>query len=179
MKKKIFIILTSVLMITLAFAGVVDAQVLPGLLLKEDKLEATGYVEAFETNIITVDGVQYEITEDTEIEEGIEIGDFVKVKYYEGDAGLIALEVELEDEEFEEFEAEGYVDTYVMGEYIIVDGVQYEITEDTEIDEGLEIGDFVKVKYYEGDAGFIALEVELEEVESTKNSKPRVTLILM
>jgi hypothetical protein len=163
MKKKMFTIIASVLLITLASAGVVGAQALPGLLLEEEKLEATGYVDEFEMDYLVVDGVRYELTMDTEIEEEIEVDDFVKVKYYEEEELFIALEVELEDEEFEEFEAEGYVDEYLMDEYIIIDGVRYELTMDTEIEEEIEVGDFVKVKYYEEEGLFIALEVELKD----------------
>jgi hypothetical protein len=149
MNKKMLLIVSTVLMTTLAFAGVVGAQALPGLLLEGEKLEATGYVDEFGMESLIVDGISYVITEDTEFEEEIVVGDFVKVKYYEEEELLIALEVELEDEEFEEFEefeAEGNVDEYVMGEYIIVDGVRYELTMDTEIEDEIEVGEFVKVK---------------------------------
>jgi len=165
MKKKMLMIIAGILMITLASAGVVGAQALPGLLLEEEKLEATGYVDELEMDYLVVDGISYEITEDTELKEEIVVGDFVKVKYYEEEGQFIALEVELEDEEFEEFEAEGYVEEYVMGEYIIVDGVRYELTMDTEVEDEIEVGDFVKVKYYEDEEMFIALEVELEDEE--------------
>jgi hypothetical protein len=166
MKKKMFTIIAGVLLITLASAGVVGAQALPGLLFEEEKLEATGYVDEFEMDYLVVDGVRYELTMDTEIEEEIEVGDFVKVKYNGEEELFIALEVELEDEEFEEFEAEGYVDEYVMGEYIIIDGVRYELTMDTEIEKEIEVGDFVKVKYYEEEELFIALEVKLEDEDA-------------
>jgi len=163
MNKKMLLFVSTVLMITLVFAGVVGAQALPGLLLEGENLETTGYLDEFEMDYLIVDGIRYEITMDTEIEEEIVLGDFVKVKYYEEEELLIALEVELEDEEFEEFEAEGYVEAYVMGEYIIVDGVRYELTMDTEIEDEIEVGDLVKVKYYEDEETLIALEVELED----------------
>ncbi len=162
MNKKMLLIGSTVLMITLAFAGVVGAQALPGLLLEGENLETTGYLDEFEMDYLIVDGIRYEITMDTEIEEEIVLGDFVKVKYYEEEELLIALEVELEDEEFEEFEVKGYVDEYEEG-YIIVDGVRYELTMDTEIEDEIEVGDFVKVKYYEDEETLIALEVELED----------------
>jgi hypothetical protein len=128
-----------------------------------EEFEIKGYLEEYVIGeYIIVDGVQYELTMDTEVEEELEVGDFVKVKYYEDEELFIALEVELEDEEFEEFEVKGYVDEYEEG-YIIVDGVRYELTMDTEIEDEIEVGDFVKVKYYEDEETLIALEVELED----------------
>ena len=162
MKKKLLLIAASVLMITLTLAGVVGAQALPGLFLEGEDLEATGTIEEFEMDYLVVDGMRYELTEETELGEDLEIGDFVKVKYYEEGELLIALEVEPETEEFE---IEGYVEEYVMDEYIIVDGIRYELTTETEILEEIAVDDFVKVKYFlEADLN-IALEVELLEEE--------------
>ncbi len=164
MKNKKLLAITIVLTLALSLVGVVYAQDIIAMDVESDEMEAYGAIEELALDYLIVDGVHYELTMDTEIEEDIEVGDWVKVKYYVEDELNIAIEVELEDPEYDEMEVYGTVEELAV-DYLIVDGVRYELTMDTEIEEEIEIGDSVKVKYYVEDDLNIAIEVELEDAD--------------
>lgn len=64
--------------------------------------EVTGPVEAIGESSLTVDGIEYAVTDDTKFEEGLSslddlsVGDEVEIEYESRDGGREALEVELE-----------------------------------------------------------------------------------
>ena len=71
----------------------------------EDEQEAQGIVEALGENTLTVDGIEYRVTGDTEFDEGLEslddvsVGDEVEIEYEERDGGRVALEIEPADDD--------------------------------------------------------------------------------
>lgn len=95
-------VISIVLTLAMTVAGVAYAQDIIAFDQEDDELEAYGTIEEFETEYLLVDGVRYELTMDTEFEEGIEVGDWVKVKYFIEDDLNIAIEVELEDPDEED-----------------------------------------------------------------------------
>jgi len=168
MKNKKLLAITIVLTLALSLVGVVYAQDIIAMDVESDEMEAYGAIEELALDYLIVDGVRYELTMDTEIEEDIEVGDWVKVKYYVEDELNIAIEVELEDPEYDEMEVYGTVEE-LAPDYLIVDGVRYELTMDTEIEEDIAVGDWVKVKYYVEDELNIAIEVELEDADEEED----------
>lgn len=160
MRKKIFSILAGVMMIALTVAGVVYAR-------EVFDLEAEGRVEGVDTGFLLVDGDLYMIVEESEVEEGLVVGDWVKIKYYvDEEDQMIIIEAEIEDEpetEYEEIELFGTVEG-LSEEVLTVDGEDYLIMPESEIEDGIEAGDYVKVKFYEDEEGqYILIEAELEE----------------
>ena len=102
MKNKKLLAITIVLTLALSLVGVVYAQDIIAMDVESDEMEAYGTVEELALDYLIVDGVRYELTMDTEIEEDIAVGDWVKVKYYVEDELNIAIEIELEDADEEE-----------------------------------------------------------------------------
>lgn len=164
MRKKIFSILAGVMMIALTVAGVVYAGELTDF-------EVEGWVEGvdLEDGYLVVDGDPYMIVDDSEVDEEIVVGDWVKIKYYlDEEEQMIIIEVEIEDEpemEYEEFEVEGTFKE-IDGDILTLEEYEFEflITDDSEIEDDIEPGDYVKVKYYlDEDEQMILIEVELED----------------
>ena len=159
MRKKIFSILAGVIMIALTVAGVVYAR-------EVFDLEVEGRVEGIDTDSLLVDGDLYMIVEESDVEEEIVVGDWVKIKYYEDEGMLIIVEAEIEDEpemEYDEIELYGTVDG-MSDEVLTVDGEDFLIMPESEIEEDIVAGSYVKVKYYvDGEGRFILIEVELED----------------
>jgi len=163
MRKKIFSILAGVMMIALTVAGAAYARELTKEVV-EGRVEQGGSEEGY----LVVNETRYEFVDESEVYEPISVGDWVKIKYYEDEDLQIIIEVEIEDEpetEYEKREVEGTV-LRITGELLILEEFGYEflITEDTEIEEGIGEGNYVKVKYYEVEENqVILLEVELED----------------
>ncbi len=108
----------------------------------ENRFEFTGAVESIDPWLVA--GIPFETNEWTEIEDGIAIGDMVKV---EGvileDGSWVAEEIKLLDEaDHLTFEFYGVVDDI---DPWIVSGIPLSVTAVTEIDEGIDVGDLVKV----------------------------------
>ena len=94
--------LKGVALLLLVF-GFVGCDALEDLI--ENEKEVQGIVEAIGENELTVDGIDYLVTADTEFEDGYEsladvsVGDEVEIEYEENDTGRVALEVEPADED--------------------------------------------------------------------------------
>ena len=162
MRKKIFSILAGVMMIALTVAGAVYARELT-----DEVIEGMVAEGGTEDGYLVVNETRYEFVDESEVDEPISVGDWVKIKYYEDEDLQIIIEVEIEDEpetEYEKKEVEGTVLT-ITGDLLILEEFGYEllITEDSEIEEGVGEGDYVKVKYYDNGEELIILEVELED----------------
>ena len=141
-----------------------------------EEQEAYGTLESQSGDSLVVDGVSYLINAESEVEDELQSGDYVKVKYYEHENGdLIALEVEqedqdrddddddMDDEDYEEQEAYGTLES-LSDDSLVVDGVTYLIEEDAELEEDLAVGDTVGVEFYENEDGdLILLEVEVDD----------------
>ena len=73
--------------------------------LVENEQEVQGFVEAKGENELTVDGISYLVTADTEFDEpytsleDVNVGDEVEIEYEENSTGRVALEVEAADDD--------------------------------------------------------------------------------
>jgi len=108
----------------------------------ERRFEFTGTVEQIDHWIVS--GVHFDTSDQTEIDDNIDIGDRVRVEGRVLDDGIwLAEEIELlDDEEARRFEFVGRViriDPWVVG------GLDIAVNDATEIDDGIEIGDTVRV----------------------------------
>jgi hypothetical protein len=91
-----------------------------------------------------VSGIGFETDEQTEIEEGIELGDRVKVEGRVLDDGTwLAEEITLLDAEERRFEFVGEVESI---EPWVVGGLDIAVNAGTTIDDDIEVGDRVRVK---------------------------------
>jgi hypothetical protein len=108
------------------------------------------------------------VTSATEIEGQINLGDFVEVEAWVDDQGTIyAKEIELAtDDEMSykgEYEVKGIV-SEVGDDYLIINGMRFEITPSSEIEDDIEVGDFVKVEGgMLGNGVFYIVEIEIED----------------
>ena len=136
-----------------------------------EEMEAYGTLESMSGDSAVVDGISYMITSQTEVEDEVEVGDYVKVEYYENEDGdLILLELEGEDDDqdddedddSEEMEAYGTLES-ITDNSIVIDGVTYLVTEETDLDDDLEVGDQVKIKFFENEEGdLLLLDIDVE-----------------
>lgn len=89
------------LVLVLFIVGMVGCETLQGVNPFNDEKEVSGVVEAVDTdaNTLTVDGIEYTVTEDTEFEgldglSGLSTGDEVEIEYEEPNGNREAVEVE-------------------------------------------------------------------------------------
>jgi len=170
----------------------------------EDREEYAVYgtLENLSDRSATVDGVIYVINGESEIGDDLQMGDSVKVKYYEDENGkLIVLEIELDkqeldtegddlddeddeddldedegddldedgddgdmdDEDEEGHEAVGTLEN-LSEDSLVVNGVIYLLDGDSEVEEGLAVGDTVQVEFYENENGdLVVLDIERDD----------------
>ena len=124
----------------------------------------TGVVESIGESAWTVSGVDIAIDEDTQIEADIAVGDVVQAKgvILDDDAWL-ATSIRLVEEARDTFEFTGKVESDDPWQ---VAGIGFETDELTDIDEGIEVGDRVKVKgRILANGTWIAAEIELLDEE--------------
>ncbi len=108
----------------------------------ERRFEFTGTVES--TGLWKVSGIEFETDDQTETDANIQIGDRVKVEGRVLDDGTwLAERITLLDDESLHFEFIGEVDGI---DPWIVGGVAISVTNETETDDDIEIGDLVRVK---------------------------------
>lgn len=155
-----------------------------------EEQEVRGTLESLSEDSLIVDGATYVITGASEMEEDLQIGNIVKVNFYEDDNGdLIVLKIELEEqdmehedddlddengdderdddemdeEDSEEQEAYGTLES-LSEDSLVVNGVTYLLDGDSEMEEELAVGDSVQVEFYENENGdLIILDIELED----------------
>ena len=92
-------VLKGLVMLLLVF-GFVGCDTLDDLNPFEDEKEVTGVVEAIGDNSLTVDGIEYTVTSDTEFEGisglgDLSVGDEVEIEYEENGGSRTAVEIEL------------------------------------------------------------------------------------
>ncbi|MDW7755175.1 MAG: DUF5666 domain-containing protein, partial [Brevefilum sp.] len=132
------------------------------------EIEFKGYVENVSGNIWTISGYQIIVTSATEIKGQISADNFVKVEAWVDDQGTIfAKEIELEtDDEMSykgEYEVKGIVSEVGDG-YFMINGMRFELTPNSEIEDDIEVGDFVKVEGgMLGNGVFYIVEIEIED----------------
>ncbi|MCL5428499.1 MAG: DUF5666 domain-containing protein [Chloroflexi bacterium] len=146
----------------------------------------SGPIEALGEGSITVWGVTFQITEQTIMDEGLLIGGVVKIEFALGEGeSLIALEVETEaaddagdedvdeeeedvdevdDEEFEDFTSTGVIES-INESTITINGQVFTIGENSELDEGLQVGVTATVEFITLPDGTLLIK----EVETDAN----------
>jgi ElaB/YqjD/DUF883 family membrane-anchored ribosome-binding protein len=132
------------------------------------EIEFKGYVENVSGNLWTISGYQIIVTLATKIEGQISVDDFVKVEAWVDDQGTIfAKEIEHEtDDEMSykgEYEVKGIVSEVGDG-YFMINGMRFEVTPNSEIEDDIEVGDFVKVEGgMLGNGVFYIVEIDIED----------------
>lgn len=132
----------------------------------QEEVIVTGTVTSITTDTLVVGDTSITITPDTEFEDEVTVGDMVKVKaYFAEDGTLVAIKVELLEDDEEFFEIIGTV-TGITTDTLEVDGTAIAITPDTEFEDEVAVGDMVKVTaFYAEDGTLTAHKVELYEDE--------------
>jgi len=118
-----------------------------------------GVVQDIAIETWTVSGVTVTISDTTEIDEGLLVGDVVEVQGWILDDDIwLAQSIERVEEEEREFEFTGYVESI---DPWVVSGIAFTTTNWTEIEAGIEVGDHVKVEgRIEEDGTWVASEIE-------------------
>jgi len=136
----------------------------------DDTLEFEGVVASIsDTELVLEDDSTFVLNDDTEIEDGVEVGSEVEVTYEVDGDDFVALEVKLDDDEDEdedeeeEMEVDGVVATLTDDELVLEDDTTFVINDDTVIEEGVEVGSSVEVKYEEDGDDKVATEVNLDD----------------
>ena len=124
-------------------------------------VKVKGFITASTSTSVTVDSIDdgeltLEITEATEIEDTIAVGDFVKVKY---NLDLVAKKIELRSDKLE---FEGAVATSTPSLLVLEDGTSFAIDDGTEIEGDLVPEAYVEVKARPGSGAFYALKIKVE-----------------
>ena len=108
-------------------------------------LRLTGAVESISDNLWTIAGHAFRVDAATEIDEGLEIGDVVRVEFdLEDDGTMLATRIDARGDE--EFRFTGEVksitdDSWVVGKHTIM------VDEDTRLDDDLAVGDLARVRF--------------------------------
>lgn len=131
------------------------------------EVEFRGMLETMGAGAWTIGAMTFRATAATEIEDGLEVGDFVKVHARRQSGGsLWAREIEREEEqrrEGGEVEFSGTVEAMGADGWTI-DGMTVHVTAQTEIEHGIDVGDFVEVHtQVEADGSLVAREIKLDE----------------
>jgi len=133
----------------------------------DDELEVEGVVSSISDDALTLeDGLTFVINADTEQEDEVTVGDKVEVEYIERDGSLVALEIELEDDDKDELEVEGIVSSISNDALTLEDGKTFVINADTEIKDVIFVGDDIEVEYIESEGVLVAVEIEKEDSEN-------------
>jgi len=132
------------------------------------KVKIYGEIESIDGNRWVVVGYQVRVTGSTSFKDDVAVGDFVKVKGFEdGDSNWVIKKVELEDRSDSEPSLEvkltGRVQLMRDNEWIVA-GRVFQITDDTEFEGDVSIGDRVKIEADVDKAGnWIATEVDQKD----------------
>ncbi|CAG0937306.1 hypothetical protein TFLX_06230 [Thermoflexales bacterium] len=112
----------------------------------QNRFEFTGQVEAIGTDQWTVAGRTVAVSQTTQIEAGIAVGDLVKVEgVIKPDGTWLADSIRLMSETGLPFEFTGVVQQIGAANWTI-SGITIAVTETTEIEAGLQVGNLVKVE---------------------------------
>ena len=135
--------------------------------------EFTGKVEAFSPESWTVKGQVFLVTPQTEIKDAIFLGDVVKVHYFANpDGSFTAREIELAGDNQahnSEKKLTGILEQ-ISSTQATIGGVAVFITDQTELDSGLVVGQMVKAEVITGSDGkMTALEIETFNNSSGKD----------
>jgi hypothetical protein len=119
-----------------------------------------GIVNIISSDLWQIDGQNVTITEQSDIKDGVSVGDKVSaLVVVNDDSSFVLLEVilledngvspaqteDIDEEDHDMYEFYGEVDTIDVNVWI-VEGQELRINSDTDIDDGIEVGDIVSVK---------------------------------
>ena len=144
------------------------------------EVEVEGFITALGDSTLTVGGLLFRVTPDTDIEgehgadlefEDLAVGDFAEVEGHFTSDDLVADEIEVESDQQARIEVEGFIEA--LGDHTLtVGGLVFLVTEATEIEgphgqmldfEDLEVGQFVEIEgHFRSDGTLVADEVEVE-----------------
>lgn len=138
---------------------------------ESEGFELTGAVESMSDTEWTIAGVVVSLDAATDIEPGIAVGDWVKA---EGsvleDGTLLATEIRLEemsDSGAGKLEFVGVVDAIGADSWTVA-GRVIPVTADTEIEDGIQVGDMVKIELQlNADGTVLALEIDLYSMDDS------------
>lgn len=106
----------------------------------------TGEVEATEMVTWTVSGLEIVVNDETEIDQGIQIGNRVRVQgIIEASGALLAESIHLVELPALSFVFVGAV-TEITEEYWVISGISVTVNAETVIEDGLVLGDMVRVR---------------------------------
>ena len=136
----------------------------------EHEIEFYGAIEAMGGEIWTITGRTILILPETEIKGTLSVGDLVKVHAFLNATGELAareiepaIETEMTDDDMDDdhdLKLKGILEQ--IGEDVwVIDGVSFRVSADTEIEDGLAVGDFVEV-YFFAENGDLPLAREIE-----------------
>ncbi|HET7009765.1 MAG TPA: DUF5666 domain-containing protein [Anaerolineales bacterium] len=137
----------------------------------EDELHFSGLVETINPDNWVIGGTTFLVDLDTEIEDGIVLGDLVKVEAtLQADGSYLAREIEFDNSgpgsssaDDQDTDFFGQVTAMDAGSWV-VGGLTFVITPETEVKDVIALGDFVKVEAIVGaDGSLTALEIELDD----------------
>ena len=133
------------------------------------KVKIYGELESIDGNRWVVAGYQVRMTTSTSFKDEVAVGDYVKVKGFEdGDNNWVIKKVEIEDrpadgESSLEIKLTGSVQSMRDNEWIVA-GRVFQITDDTEFEGDVSVGDRVKIEADVDKAGnWIATEVDQKD----------------
>lgn len=144
----------------------------------DDGIEVTGSLTALSDTSAAVEGIEFALAAETDIEveeeDTLAVGQFVEL---EADTTRLALEIETEDPE-DNAEIKAPIDR-INAASLVVLGVTFEVTANTEFEEGLSdltdlaAGAFVEIEFaYDAEAGtYTALKIESEEDEDENEAE--------
>ncbi|MDT8898674.1 DUF5666 domain-containing protein [Thermanaerothrix sp. 4228-RoL] len=139
----------------------------------ESEFKFYGVVESISGTTWVVSGETIQVTLETQIEAGIEVGSLVEVEGVVSEGNLIAYKISLEDDEVQpspqptpgeseennEVEWFGVLNQMTEGAWIIGDQT-VQVTPETELKGNPRLGDLVKVHAVQTDGGYVAHEIE-------------------
>lgn len=130
--------------------------------LELEKVEFIGVVESISDTSWTIGGRTVTVDADTEIEGDIQVGDRVKVEARMlADGSLLAHEIKLY---YDKVKFSGVVES-IGGDSWIIGGYTVAVDSNTEIDDGIDVGDRVKVEArLLPDNSLMAIKIRLAEL---------------
>ncbi len=149
---------------------------------KVEEFEIKGKISALGTDSLVVSGWVVYVNNQTMIEghehqmlsfSDLQMGDFVEIKaVFQSDSSLLATRIELKDQEEDEFEIKGQVDSKDSSAFV-VNGIYFQVDANTQFKgkhdmsfsfSDLQVGDWVEVKALPiTDSTYLALKVKLED----------------
>jgi hypothetical protein len=139
-----------------------------------------GILESMDGDSWTVDGISFMLDDETLIKGEPQVGDFVLVDgHIDEESGWVADMIKMMEDKKAKSSFSGIIES--MGSSWVISGLEVLVDEDTDLDEGLSIGDAVEVSFTVlEDGSWLALEIKslVEEQDPTPTATSTATWIL-